>query len=446
VSLPAGSEGETMNERICHLMRVCALRSVVVLLLGLTGSSTAAWAQELRYNGDSYSRLNLNATTDSKDSGPVPIANRGFKGAQTARRLAVADVLFIGDFRTGNSVIAAGRLGGSALAVRVYGGEFGPDSMYDFGYVSGSESHGRHEIVYTDQFIVTSPTLPNGTRVPFKYLVKLASMATAAGANPGCFWGQTTAFVTLTFQIGPHLNPVVMDNSSCVPRPPFQQHPPFGSPELGEFEAIVGNTYSIYMKADVRALGLTDNSFRATSAFADSIASFTLDPLTPEAGYAAFSGLDYRSGADIDGDGIMTASDSCPIIANPTQTDRDGDGAGDQCDSDDDSDDVPDVLDNCPTKANPDQTNNDGDSKGDVCDSDDDNDGIKDAKDNCRLVANPDQADTDHDGIGDVCDPSPTVAIWGFNLRGDQTPESAIVPTRLRRTRGSGKTKPGRTL
>ena len=99
-------EKETMNERTRHLTGVYALRSVIVLMLGLAGSSTTAWAQELRYGGDSYTRLNLSAVTNDKDSGAVEIANRGFKGAQTAKRLSVTVLPFIGDFRTGNTVLA----------------------------------------------------------------------------------------------------------------------------------------------------------------------------------------------------------------------------------------------------------------------------------------------------------------------------------------------------
>ncbi len=76
-------------------------------------------------------------------------------------------------------------------------------------------------------------------------------------------------------------------------------------------------------------------------------------------------------------------TDNCPTKPNQTQTDTDGDGAGDACDS-------------CPTRPNADGTDTDGDGIGDACD-------------NCKLVANADQLDRGQPGlkvpddIGDAC-------------------------------------------
>jgi len=108
--------------------------------------------------------------------------------------------------------------------------------------------------------------------------------------------------------------------------------------------------------------------------------------------------------ADADGDGVTDSIDNCPTDANTLQTDTDGDGTGNACDSDDDNDGVPDGIDNCQLTANTNQTDTDGDGTGNACDTDDDNDGVLDGNDNCQLTANTNQTDTDGDGIGDACD------------------------------------------
>jgi hypothetical protein len=120
--------------------------------------------------------------------------------------------------------------------------------------------------------------------------------------------------------------------------------------------------------------------------------------------------VDEEVDTDTDGDGFADECDSCPTLSDPKEQeaacDSDGDGHGDRCD-------------NCPTVSNPasngvQQEDADGDSVGDACDpcTDTDGDGFGNPGfpantcpvDNCPDVWNPVQADTDGDGIGNECE------------------------------------------
>jgi hypothetical protein len=81
---------------------------------------------------------------------------------------------------------------------------------------------------------------------------------------------------------------------------------------------------------------------------------------------------------DLDGDGIASLGDNCPLVPNPDQADSDGDGVGDACD-------------NCVAVPNAAQRNLDGDAYGDACDF-------------CPLDPDDTHVDSDGDGIGDECD------------------------------------------
>ena len=135
--------------------------------------------------------------------------------------------------------------------------------------------------------------------------------------------------------------------------------------------------------------------------------------------------------SDSDGDGIEDSIDNCPTVANPSQTNTDGDSEGDACDANDDNDARDDSSDcspldntkwqngtfyadgdgdtvrdttsgqticygsttpsgftsntngpdNCVGTPNVSQTNTDGDSEGDACDVNDDNDARNDSTD-----------------------------------------------------------------
>jgi hypothetical protein len=125
---------------------------------------------------------------------------------------------------------------------------------------------------------------------------------------------------------------------------------------------------------------------------------------------------------DSDNDGIIDANDAFP--SNPLETtDTDGDGVGDNADTDDDGDGVPDAEDAFPLNQ-AEVFDTDGDGIGDNLDPDDDGDGVVDSLD--ALPLNPaETVDSDADGVGDNTDVFPADPTETTDSNGDGIGDNA---------------------
>jgi len=109
--------------------------------------------------------------------------------------------------------------------------------------------------------------------------------------------------------------------------------------------------------------------------------------------------LDLLVGGDTDGDGVPDDQDAFPGDPNET-TDTDGDGIGNNADTDDDNDGVADAEDAFPLDPL-ESVDSDGDGIGNNADTDDDNDGLSDTEE-ATYGTDPLKADTDGDGVSDA--------------------------------------------
>lgn len=142
---------------------------------------------------------------------------------------------------------------------------------------------------------------------------------------------------------------------------------------------------------------------------------------------------------DADCDGVLNRIDNCECVANQNQTDDNNNGIGDSCEcipvdpnecdstdplGDPDCDGIPSSRDNCGCVPNPDQTDENGNGIGDVCEScepmpldecldtelpltgDADCDGIPNGRDLCPCVANDGSACLCVPVTLELCDPT----------------------------------------
>lgn len=124
--------------------------------------------------------------------------------------------------------------------------------------------------------------------------------------------------------------------------------------------------------------------------------------VTPVGNFSWHYALAWNIAPDRDADGISDVQDNCPDDANASQTDLDGDGLGDACDSDIDGDGVLNIDDAFPYDP-AETTDTDGDGIGNNADPDDDNDGLTDSFE-ISIGTNTLLTDSDGDGLSDYAE------------------------------------------
>jgi len=131
---------------------------------------------------------------------------------------------------------------------------------------------------------------------------------------------------------------------------------------------------------------------------------------------------------DADGDGLCESDDNCPVVANPDQSDLDGDLTGDACDPDTDGDGLSDVEE-IAIGTDPLDEDSDDDL---VCDGGNQV-GSCDlpGPDNCPFVANFDQSNGDAFSAGDACQCGDVNSEGGLNAQDLTIVRQSIVGATL---------------